>query len=90
VRSVDREHGTRMDHIAPAPTTFPVIQVGYDTVLVTCKENERCQSINVCINYDAKGINPHFLMCRLKTKQMMRYQVPIVRLFLNSVGREHI
>jgi hypothetical protein len=29
VRSVDWERGTRMDHIVPARTTYPVTQVGY-------------------------------------------------------------
>jgi hypothetical protein len=32
VGSADREHGTSMDFIAPAPTTNPVTQVGHNIV----------------------------------------------------------
>jgi hypothetical protein len=56
VRSVDWKLGTGIDHIAPAPTTYPMTQVGYDTVFAMYKESEHCQSINVCINNDTKGI----------------------------------
>jgi hypothetical protein len=35
--SVDRENGTGMDHIAPAPATHPVTQGG--TPIHHCKEN---------------------------------------------------
>jgi hypothetical protein len=37
--SVDREHGTRMDLIPPAPTTYPVTDVRHDTVLAMYKKN---------------------------------------------------
>jgi hypothetical protein len=33
VKSVDWEHGTGMDHIAPASPTYPLTQVGYTTML---------------------------------------------------------
>jgi hypothetical protein len=80
VRSVDWEHGTRIDQISPAPTTYPKTQVGYDTVLVMCKENECCQSINVCINNDTKGINPIFLV---QIKNKPHNEMHMVCLFLN-------
>jgi hypothetical protein len=32
VIQVDREHGTGTDHIAPAPTTYSVTRIGYNTV----------------------------------------------------------
>jgi hypothetical protein len=67
VISVDWEHETRMDHIAPAPT---ITQVGYNTVLFMYKKNECCQSINVYVNNNAKEINPIFPLCRLKINHM--------------------
>jgi hypothetical protein len=42
------KHGTGMDHIALEPITYPISQVGYNTVLVMYKKNEYCQSINAC------------------------------------------
>jgi hypothetical protein len=33
VISLDWEHGTSMDHIAPAATTYPMTISGYDTML---------------------------------------------------------
>ncbi len=67
VMSVDWEHGTGMDNIAPAPTTYPSTQVSYYTMLATYKKNECHQSINVCVNNDAKEIYPIFLL-KLKNK----------------------
>jgi hypothetical protein len=88
VRSVDWENGSGKDHIMPAPTTYTVTQVVYDIVLVMCKENECCQSINVSINNDAKGINPIFLLCRIKIKHMTRCD--FLCLFLNWVQLQTI
>jgi hypothetical protein len=84
VRSVDWEQGSGMDHILPVPTTYPMTQVVYDIVLVMCKENEYCQSINVSINNDAKGINPIFLLCRIKIR------CDFLCLFLNWVQLQTI
>jgi hypothetical protein len=42
VRSVEWEHGAGMDHIESARTTYPVTQVGYDTMLVMYTENQHC------------------------------------------------
>jgi hypothetical protein len=39
VISVDREHGTRMDLIPLAPTTYPVTDVRHNTVLAMYKKN---------------------------------------------------
>ncbi len=58
VRSVEWERGTGMDHISPALPHTPWFQVGYDTVCAMYKKNEHCQSINVCVNNDAKRTNP--------------------------------
>jgi hypothetical protein len=38
VISVDWEHGTGMDHIAPSPTAYHVTQVGHITVLAMYKK----------------------------------------------------
>ncbi len=67
VMSVHWEHGAGTGHIAPTPTSYPVTQVGHDTVPVMCKENEHCQSINVDIHNDAKGINPTLNWGRSRT-----------------------
>jgi hypothetical protein len=49
VISVDWEHGTGMDHIAPAPTTYPMIYVSHITMLACIKRIECHQSVNVCV-----------------------------------------
>jgi hypothetical protein len=38
VISLDWEHGTRMDNSAPAPNTYSMSQVGYNTMLVMYKK----------------------------------------------------
>jgi hypothetical protein len=43
VRSVNWDHGTRMDHIVPAPTTYSVTQVGYNIMLLCILE--LCQTL---------------------------------------------
>jgi hypothetical protein len=48
VISVDWEHGTRIDHIAPAPTTYPVTEVGHTSALAMYKNNECHQSL-ICV-----------------------------------------
>ncbi len=60
VTSKDWEHGIRMDHTAPVPTTYPVTQVGYNTMLAMYKNNECFHSINVCVKNDAGEIIPLF------------------------------
>jgi hypothetical protein len=40
VISVNREHGTGMEHIEPAPATHPVTQVGYTAVFVNADQKE--------------------------------------------------
>ncbi len=45
--SDDLEHGTRMDHVVPAPTTYPVTLFGHTTVFATENKNEYHQSTNV-------------------------------------------
>jgi hypothetical protein len=52
VKSVDCEHETGMDHIAPAPTTYLVTQVGYNPMLVMYNKNKCCQFINLHENND--------------------------------------
>jgi hypothetical protein len=49
VISVDLEHDTGIDNIAPSPTTFPVTEVGQTTVLAVYKKNEYHQSIHVYV-----------------------------------------
>jgi hypothetical protein len=74
VRSVDRAWGKNGPHRA---CTYYILcdSIRLWTVLVMCKESEHCQSINVCINNDAKEINPVFLLCRLKMNNMMRCEL---------------
>ncbi len=41
----------------PTPTTCPMTQVGYNTVFAMYKNNEYCQSINLCVDNGAKLIS---------------------------------
>ncbi len=82
MRSVDWEHGPAgMNNIAPGPTTYPVSQVGH--IMFAMYANNECRHfINVCLNNDAKGVNPIFLM---QIKNKPHNDMQNVHLCLNSV-----
>jgi hypothetical protein len=78
VISVDWEQGTGMDHIAPAPTAYPVTQEGYNTVLCfLCINRMNATSPLLCVNNNAKEINPVFVLRRLKINHMRRSKLSV-------------
>jgi hypothetical protein len=87
VTLIDWEHGIGMHNIEPAPATHHVIQVGYNTELAMYKKNECRQSINVCVNKDAREINPVF---PLQVNNNPLAKIQILCLYLNLGSHENI
>jgi hypothetical protein len=63
VVSVDREHGTGVDHITSALATHSVTQVDYVAVLINADYKEYCCSHYLCV---------WMIIYRLKMNNIMR------------------
>jgi hypothetical protein len=61
VTSVDRQHGTRINHIEPKPITHSVTQVGHTArPVIVEKIMNITGTVVVCVNNDTKGTLPIF------------------------------
>jgi hypothetical protein len=64
VISIDREHGSRINHIKSAPTTHSMTQVGHTAMFVVVEKDYITITVSVYVNKDTKQPNFSSACCK--------------------------